>query len=67
MMSAIQKVRMGLSATAAFTKNQDCVVSTGTPFIACPFQFAPGDRIPGNGQWPVPEADTPLDPHSAPE
>jgi hypothetical protein len=58
---------MGLSATAAFTKNQDCVVSARRPFIACPFQFAPGDRIPGNGQSLVPEADIPLYPHSAPE
>jgi hypothetical protein len=54
-MSAIPKVRMGLSATATFTINHDCIASVARLFIACS-PFAQGDRISGDGQQPVPEA-----------
>jgi hypothetical protein len=52
---------MGLSATAAFATNHDCVASVVAACIACS-PSAPRDRIFGEGQGPVPDADVPLAP-----
>jgi hypothetical protein len=54
-----QKVSMGLSATVAFRINHDCFAPVGRLSITCSV-FAPGDRISGDGQQPVPYAGTPL-------
>jgi hypothetical protein len=54
-------MRMGLSATAAFATNYDCVASVVAACIACS-PSAPRDRIFGEGQGPVPDADVPLAP-----
>jgi hypothetical protein len=59
--SAVEKMRMGLSATAAFATNHDCVASVVAACIACS-PSAPRDRIFGEGQGPVPDADVPLAP-----
>ena len=47
------KVSMGLSATIAFTKNHDSVASAGIPSTVCS-PSAPGERVSGDGQQPVP-------------
>ena len=57
--SAVKKTKMGLSATAAFTTNHDCVASAGKLCIA-PSPSAPGDRIFRCGQGAVLDADLPL-------
>lgn len=54
--SAAKKMRMGLSATAIFATNHDCVSSAKTLCIAGS-PSAPGDRIFGRGQKAVPNAD----------
>ena len=57
--SAVKKMKMGLSATAAFTTNRDWVASAGKLCIAL-FPCAPGDRIFRCGQGAVLDADLPL-------
>jgi hypothetical protein len=62
MTPATQKASMGLSATATFTANHDCIVPAARLSIASS-SFAPRDRISCDGQHPVPDADIPLAPH----